>query len=41
MTVTIKLKDADKDSEKKIKFTPCRLVGVIVFVVAVQPLHFY
>ena len=31
MTVTIKLKDADKDSQKKISFMPCRLVSVLLY----------
>jgi len=31
MTVTIKLKDADKDSQKKINFMPCRLVSVLLY----------
>ena len=30
MTVTIKLKDADKDSQKNINFMPCRLVSVFI-----------
>jgi len=29
MTVTMKLKDADKDSQKKINFMPCMLVSVL------------
>jgi len=31
MTVTIKLKDADKDSQKKINFMPYRLVSVLLY----------